>query len=128
MEMEYLERVMRKVEDFYFGDGECTGEQLFNAFAKKHSHHFSASMNVTETENKIEHTLAYQEFQQLFESKIDEIVRSEGRPVEEFFKLLQDKAKEDDDCKVFIQVLLSVSDYASFVEMMAAFCEEHGHN
>jgi hypothetical protein len=128
MDSQYLDRVMRKVEDFYFGDGDCTGEHLFNTFAKRHAHLFSASMKATEFENKLEHTLAYQEFQQLFESKIDEMVRSEGRPVEEFFKLLQEKAKEDDDCKVFIQVLLSVSDYASFVEMMAAYCEQNENN
>lgn len=125
MNSQYLDRVMRKVEDFYFGDGECTGEQIFNTFAKRHAHLFTAESKATGAENKLEHTLAYQEFQQLFESKIDEIVRSEGRSVEEFFKLLQEKANDDDDCKVFIQVLLSVSDYASFVEMMAAYCEQN---
>ncbi|OMJ96179.1 hypothetical protein SteCoe_362 [Stentor coeruleus] len=123
--MDKMERAMRKIEDFYFGDEDNTGEQMFNTFAKKYSNLFTADMKVTETENKIEHTLAYQEFQHLFESKLDDLVCSEGLTVEEFFKLLQSQSKDDEDCRVFIQVLLSVSDYSSFVEMMAAFCEQN---
>ena len=123
--IERMERAMRKIEDFYFGEDENTGEQIFNTFARKYSHLFTAEMKVTENENKIEHTLAYQEFQKLFEEKLDELVRSEGMNVEEFFKILQAQAGDDEDCRVFIQVLLSVSDYASFVEMMAAYCEQN---
>jgi The ARF-like 2 binding protein BART len=123
---EKVERAMRKIEDFYFNDTENDGEALFNSFAKKYVQIFSADMVVTENENKIEHTLAYQEFQSIFEAKLDELVRSEGLTVEEFFKELQSQAndEEDEDSKVFIQVLLSVSDYTSFVEMMVAYCDK----
>ena len=122
---ERMERAIRKIEDFYFGDDENNGEQMFNNFAHTYSHLFSADMTATDSENKIEHTLAYQEFQKMFEAKLDELVQSESLSVEEFFKELQSQAKEDEDCKVFIQVLLSVSDYPSFVEMMAAYCEQN---
>jgi hypothetical protein len=125
--LERMERAMRKIEDFYFGEDENTGEQMFNSFAQKYSHLFSSDMRATEGENKLEHTLAYQEFQSLFESKLDELVCSEGLSVDEFFKLLQSQSREDEDCEVFIQVILSISDYASFVEMMAAYCKNAGN-
>ena len=32
--------VMEKIEDFYFGEGEESGEAMFKAFADKHAHHF----------------------------------------------------------------------------------------
>lgn len=120
-----VERAMRKIEDFYFGDEENTGEEIFNSFASKYANLFSAEMVVTESENRIEHTLAYEEFQKLFESKLDELIRSENITVEDFFKEIQMQANEDEDCKVFIQVVLSVSDYASFVEMMVAYCKQN---
>lgn len=114
---------MRKIEDFYFGDSDNSGEQIFNNFAQTRAHLFTADMKATESENKLKHTLAYQEFQSLFETKLDDLISSEGLTVDDFFRLLQTQANEDEDCKVFIQVLLSVSDYTSFVEMMAAYCE-----
>ena len=66
---EQMDRAVRKIEDFYFGDDENAGEQMFNSFAKKYSYLFSADMVVTETENKLEHTIAYQEFQNIFETR-----------------------------------------------------------
>ena len=35
-----MEEAMRQIEDFYFGDEENTGEQLFNNFAQNHAEHF----------------------------------------------------------------------------------------
>jgi len=34
---ERMEEAMRKIEDFYFGEEEDTGEQLFNTFAATHA-------------------------------------------------------------------------------------------
>jgi len=120
-----MERAMRKIEDFYFGDEEGTGEHMFNNFAQKHAHHFKPHMRVTEEENKLEHTLAYQEFQKIFEGKLEELVQSENLSVEEFYTELRKHSKEDEDCAVFLHVILSISDYQSFVEMMSAYCEQN---
>jgi hypothetical protein len=46
--------VMEKVEDFYFGDGEDSGEKIFNAFAAKHAHLFDDECDAVETENKLQ--------------------------------------------------------------------------
>ena len=40
MDEEKLQVVMQKIEEFYFGDDENSGEQIFNRFAEKYSHLF----------------------------------------------------------------------------------------
>lgn len=116
---------MKRIEDFYFSDDPEAGEQLFMRFAVKHSHHFRPGMNPFGEENKLEHTQAYQEFQALFERKLEELVTAEGLSVNEFFNLVKDASRSDEDAAAFIQILLSVSDYPSFVEMMSSYCGEH---
>jgi len=41
-DVDVIQTVMNKIEDFYFGDGEQCGEYIFNEFAKKHHHLFEA--------------------------------------------------------------------------------------
>ena len=45
MNEEKLEEVMHKIEEFYFDDGEDSGEQIFNRFAEKHAHLFAEGFN-----------------------------------------------------------------------------------
>ncbi len=47
-------KVMEKVEDFYFGDGEENGEVIFNKFAAKHAQLFDENCDAVESENKLE--------------------------------------------------------------------------
>lgn len=49
-----LEETMQKIESFYFDDGEESGEQQFNNFAKKYSHLFDEGCDAKSTENKLE--------------------------------------------------------------------------
>lgn len=44
---------------------------MFATFADKHSHLFSDDCDAEATENKLEYTEVYQEFQQIFEKKIE---------------------------------------------------------
>jgi hypothetical protein len=66
-----LEQIMDAVEEFYFGDDENSGEQLFMKFASKHAHLFDDNCDAVETENKLEYTAVYQEFQETFEQQIE---------------------------------------------------------
>lgn len=68
---EKLSQVMEKIEEFYFSDGEESGEAVFNKFAAKYAELFTDSSDAIEQENKLEHTQAYQAYQELFESKIE---------------------------------------------------------
>ena len=49
-----VDRVMTKIEDFYFGEGEKNGEQLFYTFAADKHQIFEADCDAELTENKIE--------------------------------------------------------------------------
>ncbi len=53
-EEDKIAQVMEKVEEFYFGDGEDTGEAIFNKFAAKYAHLFDAECDAVESENKLE--------------------------------------------------------------------------
>ena len=66
-----LETIMDQVEDFYFGDQEDSGQAMFARFAEKHAHLFSDDCDAEASENKLEYTVVYQEFQQIFEKKIE---------------------------------------------------------
>lgn len=51
---EIVEKVMDKIEDFYFGEGETGGEHLFNEFASRHHHLFEDGCDAEQMENKLE--------------------------------------------------------------------------
>jgi hypothetical protein len=53
-EVEKLNEIMDKIEEFYFSDGEDSGEATFNRFAAKHAHLFDAECDAVENENKLE--------------------------------------------------------------------------
>lgn len=65
-----VEEVMATIEQFYFGDGPQSGEATFNAFAAKHHHLFADDCDIL-TEQRLEYTQVFNEFQLLFEDKIE---------------------------------------------------------
>ena len=120
-----MERAMRRIEDFYFGDDEAAGERMFSRFAGKHARHFAPGVAAEEGENKLEYTTAYEEFVQLYEGKLEEFIGAEGLTVERFFEQVKKDAKQDEDTAVFVHVILALADYGTFVDMMASYCQEH---
>lgn len=54
MDEDKLKEVMEKVEAFYFGDEEDSGEEIFNKFAAKYAHLFDESIDAHNVENKLE--------------------------------------------------------------------------
>ena len=71
---EVVEKVMARVEQFYMGDGEDSGEQIFNRFAQKHAHLFEQDFEVDGTEQKLEYTAVFKEYQELFEGHIERMI------------------------------------------------------
>ena len=71
---EIVQRVISKVEEFYMGDSENSGEQIFNRFAEKHYQLFDGDFEQEGVEQKLEYTVAFNEYQQLFESHIEKII------------------------------------------------------
>ena len=65
-----VEEVMASIENFYFSDGPESGEAIFNKFAEKHQHLFAEDCDIL-TEQKLEYTQIFNEFQELFEKHIE---------------------------------------------------------
>ncbi len=62
---------MENIEQFYFDDGENSGEAIFNKWAAKHASKFDEDFDAEGGENKLEYTQIYKEFQDLFETEIE---------------------------------------------------------
>ena len=72
---ETVAKVMEKVEQFYMGEGDQNGEQIFNEFAVKHAHHFEGDFQEDDQEQKLEYTQVFNEYQQLFEGHIERMIQ-----------------------------------------------------
>ena len=75
-------------------------------------------------EHKLEYTEAYKEFQQLFEEKIEQLINKAGVSEEEFVEAIKERSKTDPEVKMFLDILISVSDYSTFVEMMVDYVDK----
>lgn len=53
---EIISKVMNEIEEFYFGEGEESGEAIFDKFAVKHHELFEADFEAEGAENKLEFT------------------------------------------------------------------------
>ena len=120
-QQELVERVMNKIEEFYFGDSEQSGEALFNEFAKKHETLFEGDDDGDMKEQKLEYTQVYNEFVKLFEELIEKLITDCGVDVGKFFEALKTIVDTDPDNKFYVEVLLSVTDYSNFIEMMSSY-------
>ena len=109
------------------GNEEDSGEALFNKFAEQYASTFDVSedQNLTEVEGKLEWTEIHKEYQQIFESKIENIIIESGVSVQDFFRALQSEKDDDPQCAFYVEVLLSVSDYSQFLLMMRDFKSSH---
>ena len=118
---EQVQQIMNDIEMFYFSDGDDSGEAIFNRFAEKHHESFEEGCDATQMENKLEYTQIYKEYQDLFESKIEEIIKRAAVDPEEFLKMMNEKSKTDEQAEMFLQILLSCTDFTNFVEMMRSY-------
>ena len=66
-----IEKVMNKIEDFYFSDSEESGEAIFNKWAAQYASQFPDDMDAEGCEQKLEYTPIFNEFCKLFETKIE---------------------------------------------------------
>ena len=74
---------MGKVEEFYMGDEEGSGEQMFNAFVEKNKDIFTVKEgenlgDIESMEGKLEWTAVHKEYQKFFEEKIEGIITECG--------------------------------------------------
>ena len=124
MSEDKIQKAMDTISDFYFGESEDSGEAMFQHFAQKHHEKFQKDQDVIMDEHKLEYTEAYKEFQQLFEEKIEQLIINAGVSQEEFVEAIKERSKTDPEVKMFLDILISVSDYTTFVEMMVDYVDK----
>ena len=121
---EKMQKAMDTIQDFYFGDSEDCGEVMFKKFAEKHSKTFKKGKDQPPDEHKLEYTQVYNEFQDVFEKKIEELIEKAECSQEEFVSAITEKSKSDQEIKMFLEILTSVSDYTTFIEMMEDYVDD----
>ena len=115
-----LQTIIDHISEFYSGESEDGGwETMINNFVDKYGHMFTADNDPLNQEQSLEYTPVYKEFQSLFEEKVEKIINDSKVDQHEFVRAVQERAKEDVEVKMFLDILVSVSDYQAFIEMMA---------
>ena len=72
------------------------------------------------------YTEVYKEYCTLFETTIEKLIADSGYTTEQFYNALQAKVKEDDhECAFYVEMLLAVTDFEQFVQMIAHYKRDH---
>ena len=71
------------------------------------------------------YTQVYNEFCTLFEKKIEQIVESCEVKPEDFFNALKRESEKSDDCAFYVEILLAVTEFQNFVDMMKHYKRDH---
>jgi hypothetical protein len=89
MNDEKLINAIKRIEDYYFGEGEDCGERLFIDFARKNRQAFLGSKLNNSSENDFIFTELHNQFQTIYESKLESLVISSDLTVDEFYEMLK---------------------------------------
>ena len=115
-----IDDTVETLENFLFGkSGDC-GEKLFIDFAKENKAHFANANLGKSTENNFLFSELFKNFQNIYEKKLEEIIKSCGISSEQFYKGLSRRCEEDDqEIILFVDIMNEIINYNSFIEMMA---------
>ena len=115
-----IDDTVETLENFLFGkSGDC-GEKLFIDFAKENKVHFANANLGKSTENNFLFSELFKNFQNIYEKKLEEIIKSCGISSEQFYKGLSRRCEEDDqEIILFVDIMNEIINYNSFIEMMA---------
>ncbi|TYZ67206.1 hypothetical protein PybrP1_001391 [[Pythium] brassicae (nom. inval.)] len=103
-----------KVIAFFFDDDEFA--QTFERFAESRC----LSFDLDSDEMKLEYTAIYNEFVELFESKLEAYIVSQGSTTNEFYRLVRQAYANDRESSVVLcsEILVATADFDVFVLMM----------
>ena len=115
-----LDDTIETIENYLFGKGDNCGEKLFIDFAKANKKYFANAGLGKSTENDFKFSELFQEFQGIYEGKLEELIKSKGMTSEQFYNGLSKRCEEDDqEIILFVDILNEIINYNSFIEMMA---------
>ena len=94
--------------------------KLFIDFAKENKAHFAKANLGKSTENNFLFSELFKNFQNIYEKKLEEVIKSCGISSEQFYKGLSRRCEEDDqEIILFVDIMNEIINYNSFIEMMA---------
>ena len=115
-----LDDTIKAIENYLFGKGDNCGERLFIDFAKENKKYFINSKIGKSTENDFKFSELFQQFQVIYEQKLEELIKSKGITSEQFYNGLSRRCEEEDEEVIlFVDILNEIINYNSFIEMMA---------
>ena len=115
-----LDDTIETIENYLFGKGDNCGERLFIDFARENKKYFINSDIGKSTENDFKFSELFQQFQVIYEQKLEELIKSKGITSEQFYNGLSKRCEEDDqEIILFVDILNEIINYNSFIEMMA---------
>lgn len=106
----YKDRFVADLVGFVAGEG---FQSLFERFFLKYAPEFSY-----EAEHKLRYYDLYIEFQGLFEEQLESFQKQLNLTPAQFFQRCRESSEEDEKCKRYIDILLSSSEYETFVKLM----------
>ena len=120
-----LDDTIKAIENYLFGKGDNCGERLFIDFAKENKKYFINSKIGKSTENDFKFSELFQQFQVIYEQKLEELIKSKGITSEQFYNGLSRRCEEEDEEVIlFVDILNEIINYNSFIEMMANLVSE----
>ena len=115
-----LDDTIETIENYLFGKGDNCGERLFIDFARENKKYFINSDIGKSTENDFKFSELFQQFQVIYEQKLEELIKSKGITSEQFYNGLSRRCEEEDEEVIlFVDILNEIINYNSFIEMMA---------
>ena len=115
-----LDDTIEEIEKYLFGKGDNCGEKLFIDFAKANKKYFENAGLGKSTENNFKFSELFEQFQVIYEEKLEKIINSKGITSEQFYNGLSRRCEEDDqEIILFVDIINEIINYNSFIEMMA---------
>ncbi len=74
--------------------------------------------SLLQAEHKLRYYDLYIEFQSLFEEQLENFQKQLNLTPAQFFQRCRESSEEDEKCKRYIDILLSSSEYETFVKLM----------
>ena len=115
-----LDETIEIIENYLFGKGDNCGEKLFIDFAKANKKYFENAGLGKSTENNFKFSELFQQFQVIYEQKLEQLINSKGITSEQFYNALSKRCEEDDqEVILFVDIINEIINYNSFIEMIA---------
>eukprot|EP00667_Euglena_gracilis_P025788 EG_transcript_30494 len=102
--------ILQDVENWFFADDSFA--EKMEAFAQANCDVF----DVDSTEQKLEYTVVYTKFREMFEKELEAFVTSQGVSIEEFSQLAEEESKAG--AQTSFRWIVATSDYEVFLQMM----------